>query len=223
MLVPSAKFDRRMSDGSRKLCTVMAILGWSGLAIQLELVLFARWMSGANVVGGLVSYFSFFTILTNTLAACVLTCAAGTRTSKGRTFFLQPWVSSGIAVSIIVVGAAYSLLLRQLWQPEGLQWLANEILHDVMPVLFALYWWFCVPKGGLRVSHIGVWMLYPVLYFAYILLRGHLLGVYPYPFIDVEKLGYGQAFINAGGILAGFVAVALAVVAVDRYRGQKPL
>ena len=221
MLVPSAKFDRRMSDGSRKLCTVMAILGWSGLAIQLELVLFARWMSGANVVGGLVSYFSFFTILTNTLAACVLTCAAGTRTSKGRTFFLQPWVSSGIAVSIIVVGAAYSLLLRQLWQPEGLQWLANEILHDVMPVLFALYCWFCVPKGGLRVSHIGVWMLYPVLYFAYILLRGHLLGVYPYPFIDVEKLGYGQAFINAGGILAGFVAVALAVVAVDRYRGQR--
>ncbi|KOX66670.1 Pr6Pr family membrane protein [Pseudomonas psychrophila] len=210
-----------MSDASRKLCTVMAILGWSGLAIQLELVLFARWMSGANVVGGLVSYFSFFTILTNTLAACVLTCAAGTRTSKGRTFFLQPWVSSGIAVSIIVVGAAYSLLLRQLWQPEGLQWLANEILHDVMPVLFALYWWFCVPKGGLRVSHIGVWMLYPVLYFAYILLRGHLLGVYPYPFIDVEKLGYGQAFINAGGILAGFVAVALAVVAVDRYRGQR--
>ena len=76
-------------------------------------------------------------------------------------------------------------------------------------------------EGRLRVSHIGVWMLYPVLYFAYILLRGHLLGVYPYPFIDVEKLGYGQAFINAGGILAGFVAVALAVVAVDRYRGQR--
>ena len=221
MLVPSAKFDRRMSDGSRKLCIVMAILGWSGLAIQLELVLIARWTSGASLVGGVVSYFSFFTILTNTLAACVLTYAAQTRPSRGRTFFLQPWVSSGIAVSIIVVGAAYSLLLRQLWQPEGWQWLANELLHDVMPVLFALYWWFYVPKGVLRVSHIGLWMLYPVLYFAYILLRGHLLGVYPYPFIDVEKLGYGQAFINAGGILAGFVAVALAVVAVDRYRGQR--
>ena len=210
-----------MSDGSRKLCIVMAILGWSGLAIQLELVLIARWTSGASLVGGVVSYFSFFTILTNTLAACVLTYAAQTRPSRGRTFFLQPWVSSGIAVSIIVVGAAYSLLLRQLWQPEGLQWLANEILHDVMPVLFALYGWFCVPKGLLRVSHIGLWMLYPVLYFAYILLRGHLLGVYPYPFIDVEKLGYGQTFINAGGVLAGFVGVALVVVAVDRYRGQR--
>ena len=213
-----------MSALSRhRLCLLLAILGWSGLAIQLELVLFARWQSGASVVGGLVSYFSFFTILTNTLAASVLTCAADTPPSKARAFFLQPWVSSGIAVSIIVVGAAYSLLLRQLWQPEGLQWLANEILHDVMPVLFTLYWWFCVPKGLLRVRHIGLWMLYPLLYFAYILLRGHLLGVYPYPFVDVEKLGYWQTFINAGGILAGFVAVALGVVAVDRLRGRKYL
>ena len=200
----------------------MAILGWGALAIQLELVLFARWQSGASLVGGLVSYFSYFTILTNTLAAIVLTYAADTRPSSGRAFFLQPWVASGIAVSIIVVGAAYSLLLRQLWQPEGLQWLANEVLHDVMPVLYALYWWFYVPKGVLRWSHVGLWILYPLVYFAYILLRGHLLGVYPYPFVDVEKLGYAQTFINASGILAGFVAVALLVVAVDRWRAQQP-
>ena len=195
----------------------MAILGWGALAIQLELVLFARWESGASLVGGLVSYFSYFTILTNTLAAIVLTYAADTRPSSGRAFFLQPWVASGIAVSIIVVGAAYSLLLRQLWQPEGLQWLANEVLHDVMPVLYALYWWFYVPKGVLRWSHVGLWILYPLVYFAYILLRGHLLGVYPYPFVDVEKLGYAQTFFNASGILAGFVAVALIVVLLDRW------
>ena len=195
----------------------MAILGWGALAIQLELVLFARWESGASLVGGLVSYFSYFTIITNTLAAIVLTYAADTRPSSGRAFFLQPWVASGIAVSIIVVGAAYSLLLRQLWQPEGLQWLANEVLHDVMPVLYALYWWFYVPKGVLRWSHVGLWMLYPLVYFAYILLRGHLLGVYPYPFVDVEKLGYAQTFFNASGILAGFVAVALIVVLLDRW------
>lgn len=205
----------------QKLCTLMAIVGWCGLVIQLDLVLLARWTSGASLLGGLVNYFSFFTVLTNILVAVVLTCVATRQPSKGRTFFLQPWVTSGIAVSIIVVGVAYNLLLRQLWQPQGLQWLANELLHDVMPVLFTLYWWFCVPKGSLRVGHIGVWVLYPVLYFAYTLLRGHLLGVYPYPFIDVEKLGYAQAFINACGVLAGFVLAALIIVGVDRWR--KPL
>ena len=207
----------------RTLLTLMALLGWSGLAIQLDMVLLARWTSGASLLGGLVTYFSFFTILTNTLVATVLTYAADTRSSKGRAFFLQPWVSSGIGVSIIVVGVAYSLLLRNLWQPQGLQWLANELLHDVMPVLFTLYWWFCVPKGALRLSHIGLWGLYPVVYFAYILLRGHLLGVYPYPFIDVEKLGYAQTFVNAFGILAGFVLVALVIVALDRWRGRQTL
>lgn len=204
----------------QRLCLLMAILGWSGLGIQLELVLFARWTSGSSVVGGLVNYFSFFTVLTNTLAATVLTYAADTRASKGRAFFLQPWVSSGIAVGIIVVGVAYSVLLRQLWQPQGLQWLANELLHDVMPVLFCVYWWFYVPKGSLRVSHIGRWALYPILYFVYILLRGYLLGVYPYPFIDVEKLGYAQAFINACGILVGFFGVALVLLGLDRWRGK---
>ena len=208
-------------DVVQKLCTLMAIVGWCGLVIQLDLVLLARWTSGASLLGGLVNFFSFFTVLTNTLVAVVLTCVATRQPSKGRTFFLQPWVTSGIAVSIIVVGVAYNLLLRQLWQPQGLQWLANELLHDVMPVLFTLYWWFCVPKGSFRVGHIGVWVLYPVLYFAYTLLRGHLLGVYPYPFIDVEKLGYAQAFINACGVLAGFVLAALIIVGVDRWR--KPL
>ena len=210
-----------MAALKHRLCTVMALLGWGGLAIQLYVILLMRWSSGASVIGGLLSYFSFFTVITNTMVATVLTYAAISRPSKGRTFFLQSWVSSGIAVSIIVVGVAYSLLLRQLWQPHGLAWLANELLHDVMPVLFALYWWFCVPKGSLRVSHIGVWALYPALYFAYILLRGHLLGVYPYPFIDVNKLGYALVFLNAGEILAGFVGVALMLVALDRWAGSK--
>lgn len=203
------------------LCTLMALLGWGGLAIQLYVVLLMRWTSGASVIGGLLSYFSFFTVLTNTMVATVLTYAVISRSSKGRSFFLQAWVSSGITVSIIVVGVAYSLLLRQLWQPHGVAWLANELLHDVMPVLFTLYWWYCVPKGLLGVSHIGVWALYPVLYFAYILLRGHLLGVYPYPFIDVGKLGYAQVFLNAGEILAGFFVVALMLVALDRWVGSK--
>lgn len=201
-----------------RLCLLMALLGWGGLAIQLYVALLMRWTSGASVIGGLLSYFSFFTVLTNTLVATVLTYAVISRSSKARSFFLQSWVSSGITVSIIVVGVAYSLLLRQLWQPRGLAWLANELLHDVMPVLFTLYWWYCVPKGLLRVSHIGVWALYPATYFTYILLRGHLLGVYPYPFIDVGKLGYAQVFLNAGGILAGFVGVALMLVALDRWR-----
>jgi hypothetical protein len=58
-------------------------------------------------------------------------------------------------------------------------------------------------------------------YFAYSLWRGHLLAVYPYPFIDVERLGYPQVFVNAGGLLVGFVVIALLLMGIDRQIGRR--
>ncbi|MGF6096043.1 Pr6Pr family membrane protein [Pseudomonas sp. 18175] len=200
----------------KRFVAATALAGWAGLAIQQYLIFYSRWESGASLLGGLVNFFSFFTVLTNTLAAVVLSYAVVNRDSSAKRFFLAPKVSGGIAVSIVVVGLAYNLLLRHLWQPEGFQFIADELLHDVMPVLFLIYWWRCVPKGALQLKHIGAWGIYPLVYFAYALLRGDLLGQYQYPFIDVGTLGYPQVFVNAGGILAGFVLVALAVVGLDK-------
>jgi hypothetical protein len=214
---------KQMATGSgarRHFVVVAACLGWAGLSIQMYLVFYSRWTLGASLLGGLMSFFSYFTVLSNTLVATVLTCELTSRESAARRWFLQPSVSSGIAVSIAVVGLAYNLLLRHLWHPQGWQWLADELLHDVMPLLFLAYWWFCVPKGTLRLRHIGLWVIYPLLYFAYSMFRGHALAVYPYPFIDVDKLGYPQVFINAGGILVGFVLIALLVSGLDRWRAR---
>ena len=188
----------------RRLIMVIASLGWAGLSIQLYLIFLARLSVDASLLGGLVSFFSYFTVLTNTLVASVLTCAVTRRESAAQRWFLQPWVSSGVAVSIAVVNLAYSFLLRHLWHPEGWQFIADELLHDVMPLLFLGYWRCCVPKGTLRLWHLPVWLIYPLVYFVYALLRGHLLGAYAYPFIAVTQLGHEQVFINDGGFLAGF-------------------
>jgi len=199
---------------------VAACLGWAGLSIQMYLIFHSRWTLGASLLGGLVSFFSYFTVITNTLVATVLTCHLSARESAARRWFLQPGVSSAIAVSIVIVGVAYNVLLRHLWHPEGWQWLADELMHDVMPLLFLVWWWLCVPKGTLRLRHIGLWVIYPAVYFAYVLLRGHLLAVYPYPFIDVDSLGYPQVFLNAGGLLVGFLVISLVLIGVDRWRGR---
>lgn len=198
-----------------------AVLGWLALTIQLYLMLYGRWSLGASLMGGLISYFSFFTVLSNTLVAVVLTCAVTSRASRARTFFLLPSVSSGIAASIVLVSLTYSLLLRHLWSPQGWQFVADELLHDIMPLLFLGYWWACVPKGTLRLKHVGLWTLYPLAYFGYSLLRGQVLGLYPYPFIDVDKLGYPQVFVNAVGILLAFVAIALVLLGLDRWQGRR--
>jgi hypothetical protein len=200
----------------RHLIGLAALGGWVGLALQQYIIFYYRWVDGASLLPGLVNFFSFFTVLTNTLVAVVLTHAWVQRPTAASRFFLGPVVSSGIAVSIVVVSLAYSLLLRHMWQPAGVQFLADELLHDVMPLVFVVYWWWCVPKGSLRLKHIGLWVIYPLVYFAYALLRGYVWGLYQYPFINVDTLGYPQVFINAGGILAGFVLVALVVVGLDK-------
>ncbi|KJZ41398.1 MULTISPECIES: Pr6Pr family membrane protein [Pseudomonas] len=205
----------------RRFVAVAAVLGWLGLSIQLYLILYSRWSLEASLIGGLVSFFSYFTVLTNTLVATVLTCEWTSRESAARRWFLQPWVSSAIVVSIAVVGLAYSLLLRHLWHPEGWQFLADELMHDIMPLLFLGYWWLCVPKGTLRLRHIALWLIYPLVYFVSVLWRGHVLAVYPYPFVDVDKLGYPQVFLNAGGLLVGFVVIAVSLTALDRQLGRR--
>ncbi|MGY1919877.1 Pr6Pr family membrane protein [Pseudomonas tolaasii] len=201
----------------KRIVAVAALAGWVGLAIQQYLILYSRFTSGASLLGGLISFFSFFTVLTNTLVVVVLSYALVERDSAAKRFFLGPAISSGIAASIVVVSLAYNLLLRHLWTPQGFQFIADELLHDVMPLLFVVYWWRCVPKGTLRLKHLAGWVIYPVVYFGYVLLRGHLLGQYQYPFIDVDTLGYPQVFVNAVGILAGFIVIAFAVLGLDRF------
>jgi len=201
--------------------TLAAVLGWSGLAIQLYLVLLVRWQEQASLIGGLVNFFSYFTVLSNTLVATVFSYAVFGHEGRARRYFLSPAVSSGIATSILLVAVAYSLLLRHLWHPQGWQWLADQLLHDVMPLSFAVYWWCRVGKGYLRLWHLLAWALYPTGYFAFVLWRGHVIGVYPYPFIDVAELGYAQVTLNALAVLGGFFAIGLLMLGLDRWQGRR--
>jgi hypothetical protein len=123
-------------------------------------------------------------------------------------------------VYIVVVGLGYSLLLRQLWEPQGLQLVADILLHDIMPLLYVVWWWRAVPRTELRWTAIGWWLIYPVGYLLGAMLLGGLRDVYPYPFIDAAVLGYPRAVANAAGLL--LAAVLLAALFVAAGRSKRP-
>lgn len=208
--------------GQRRYASLAALLGWFALAVQLYLILWGRWVDQASLLGGLVRFLSFFTVLTNALVAVALTCAMTPGQSAGHRFFRSPVVCAGITTSILLVSIAYNLLLRHLWSPEGWQWLADELLHDVMPLLFLGYWWLYVRNGVLGIRHVLAWTLYPILYFAWLLLRGSIFGDYLYPFLDIGTLGVEKALVNAFGVLAGFVGIGLVVWMIDKIGAPKP-
>jgi len=167
----------------------------------------------------MLRYLSYFTIQANILAALVLTAFA---IKAGREEWLvHPFVRSAVAVYIATVGLVYTTLLKDLWTPQGGQFLADLLLHYVMPVGYLLFWLFLVRKAGLRWYDPLLWLIYPLFYLAFVVIRGKMSGFYPYPFIDVGALGYSRAILNAGGIMLGFVGLGTVAVVIGRISASR--
>lgn len=212
------QIDALPSSPVRRLAGAAALVGWSALALQLVLSIGLATTGGRSAGRGVFIYLGFFTITTNILAALALTSAATSAQAAFWRFFRRPGVASAIAANIAVVGLVYFFVLRHIWDPQGLLWLCDVLLHYAMPTLFLAYWWIAVPARGLRWRGILRWWVYPLGYLVYAMVRGAMAGVYPYPFIDVGVLGYARTAVNAVGVLIGFSAVAALLVAAGRIK-----
>jgi len=193
-----------------------ALLGWSALLLQYGLVIELARAGNIPFAFATANFFSYFTILTNLLVAVAFTSQLLVPTSRVRAFFARPATTGAVTVCIAVVGLVYSLALRSLWHPTGLQRVADQLLHDVMPVVWIVYWIVFAARGRVDWRVLPVWLLYPLAWFAWILLRGSWTGFYPYPFIDVTVLGYVRTVLNALVVLCLFALLACIVMAVGR-------
>ncbi len=201
---------------NKALIAALTALAWSGVLLQLYLSLHSAIADGRGAAGGLVSYLGYFTILTNLLVCIALTLPLAAPASAPGRFFARSDVTAWVATSIVFVGLAYHILLRNVWNPRGLNLIANDLLHYVTPLLFLSYWWFYFPKGALRWSFPFIWGLYPTAYLIYALTRGAIIGSYPYAFIDPGAIGYQRTVINAVGLLLAFFAIGLILTALGR-------
>ncbi|WP_051335297.1 Pr6Pr family membrane protein [Methylocapsa acidiphila] len=204
----------RALELKRVCAAAIASLAWFALVVQVYFDISDALANNLSVTNGLVQYFSFFTIQTNMLIALILTVSFAR--PQAEPFLMRPSVNSALANYIVIVGVVYALLLRHLWDPQGLQFVADRVLHDAIPALYPLYWLVFHPKGRLRWIDPVIWLIYPIVYFAYILLRGAVFGIYPYPFVDVIRLGYSGVAINAMFFLAAFFALGVFFAGVDR-------
>jgi hypothetical protein len=207
------------SPAGRIYLSLMAIAGWFALITQFYL--FTMINKQLPVTGIITRYFTFYTILTNLLVAAGCTFLLLKPVSGPGKFFSRATTLTAIAVNITIVGAVYNIILRFLWKPQGLQYVVDELLHLIIPVAYIVFWVIFVPKGTLKWNSIFLWLIYPLAYLAVILIQGALSGYYPYPFVDVNKLGYPKTLLNSAGIAAAFIVVALIFVTIDKLTGKK--
>jgi len=191
----------------RIIAAILAFVGWFSLILQFILQMTNPAVPEPGAVERFVRFFSYFTVSTNIIVAVVLTVIAFFSHKKAGSYLSRPSVQAATASYISIVGIVYSLFLRSIWDPQGWNAVADHLLHDVMPLLYVVYWFVFAQKQGIGWSDPIKWLVYPLIYILYSLARGAFVLWYPYWFVDVTQLGYGTALTNTGMVLIAFVVI----------------
>ena len=161
----------------------------------------------------LVEFISYFTILSNLLVIVVSAVLARDPAQDGRVWRV---VHLATVVGITVAGVVHWFLLRPILDLSGSSYVVDKLLHVVVPLLFVTAWVAVGPRRQSTRAEVLPSLLWPLLWGAYTLVRGALVHFWPYPFIDVDALGWGQVLLNLAGVAVLFGIVGLAFVAADR-------
>ena len=221
-------------------------LTWSVLRIVMAAVIIAAIVaqliasvtrtadSGGDVGTVVVNFFSFFTILSNLIAAIVLVWAAGSfwrrRPGEPESTALAT-VLACASTYMVITGIVYNTLLRQIVLEQGslpVPW-SNEVLHLIGPLFLFIDVFVGPGRRALRWSATGAVLAFPIAWVAYTLVRGPLVTNpasgdawwYPYPFLNPHNPGgWPSVVIYVVAISVAFIVVGAGIVWVGRKRGR---
>lgn len=158
-----------------------------------------------NNISGL-NFFTYFTVFTNTLCTIwMLLYAIGKLTdSRLASFISRPEILGALTVYIFVVGFLYWGVM--IWfidfYPKSL-WMFNVIdvyQHFVLPATFTTMWLSGLNPRKVRIKKVvPFFLIYPLVYFIFSIVRGSFMGWYPYPFFNAQNLWetlFGSAEMN---------------------------
>ncbi|MBC7935342.1 MAG: Pr6Pr family membrane protein [Rhizobacter sp.] len=184
---------------------LLALIAWGSVIMQFFLQ-----------KGSTINFFSFFTVQCNILVAISMTYTAISPTTNGGKFFTNLSVQSAIALYIFIVGLVYNTVLRGLVPLAGWGLFVDTMLHVVVPVLYLLFWGYMRTKGNLEYKNGVYWLLFPLVYLIYSMVRGAAIEWYPYPFLNAGELGYTKVGINIAVMIAIFLVAGLILIAITR-------
>ena len=135
---------------------------------------------------------SFFTIDSNLLLLFYFSSILFFPDHKSGQFFKSYPVSTALVSYLSFVFIIYHLLLINTWNPTGMQYYAAAVFHIVNPLIMLAYWIYSVEKEKLPYSNVFYWLIFPTVYFIYVVLVGMLDSKFPYPFFDLNKVSLLQ-------------------------------
>jgi hypothetical protein len=156
------------------------------------------------------NFFSFFTIQSNIVGVAALFLLV--LVPRARRTPLVDGARSAAVLYMAITGVVFAILLSGL-QAElqtTVPWV-DFVVHKLMPVVLVVDWLLDRPRHRLPRWTILAWLAYPAAWLTYTLIRGASVDWYPYPFVDVSRLGYDGVVARAAVLTLGFTAAAAAL------------
>lgn len=169
-----------------------------------------------------VNFFSYFTILSNTFAVVVL--LAGATLWRLQRSPASDMVRGAAVLYMTITLIVFALLLSGTDVDTAIPWV-NAVVHQLLPVVMIADWLIDPPQTRLTIRQGLAWLIPPLVWIAYTMIRGPIAGWYPYPFLDPANGGYASVVVTtlvilAGGAVLCVVAVLAANAMRDRTRPQ---
>lgn len=161
----------------------------------------------------LVRFCSYLTIWFNVLVAWSTATLA-----LGRDRDTRVWRALRLDAVVLatVGGLVHFFFLRPLLDLTGWDLVADRLLHIAVPLLALAGWLVLGPRGRATTADLVPFLVLPVGWLVYTLVRGEVVDWYPYPFIDVDEHGYAVVAVNALAVAAAMVLAAWGATVLDR-------
>jgi len=165
-------------------------------------------------------FLCYFTIQSNVLVAVSTAFLA-----REASYDEPRWrvVRAAAVVGITITGLVHFVLLRPLLDLDGLDRLADTLLHVVVPMLAVVGWLAFGPRPRIGRRELGLALLWPIGWLGLVLVVRAASGWVPYPFLDPDGDG-GWAGVAAAcvGITLLFMLACAAAYVVDRRLAPAP-
>ncbi len=209
---------------ARTVHLVVAVVACAALVLQLALVL-----SGSAVLveedppglgARIYRFFAYFTIQSNLLVAVGALALA-----RDPALDRSAWRVVRLAglVGITVTGLVHFFLLRPLLHLDGADWVADKMLHMVVPVLAIAAWAWIGPRPRFVVREAAYALVWPLAWLVWTLVVGQVDGWVPYPFLDADTEGWGSVAVVSIGILLLFLLLFALYGWLDRKLAPAPV
>ncbi len=165
------------------------------------------------------NFFSFFTIQSNVLGAAAL--FALVLVPRARRSSLFDGARTAAVLYMAITGVVFALLLSGLQEElqTTIPWV-DFVVHKLMPIVLVADWLLDPPRHRLPRWTVLAWLSYPLAWLGYTLARGEAVSWYPYPFVDVTKLGYDGVLSRSVVLAVGFALAGAALLWLGNRRAR---